>query len=159
MTGERRDSAMLSAMYQDVILQHYRAPHGRGVPDDCTGEAMRKNPLCGDELRIGVVVRDGVIADVGFDGRGCSVAVASASMMTDAVRGATVGEVRGLMERVDGLLRGEMVSGLARCPDLLALSGVAAYPQRVGCARLAWVGLGEALGADGLGDGSRGAAI
>ena len=147
MTGGGRDGAMLSAMYQDVILQHYRAPHGRGVPDGLTGEALRKNPLCGDELRVGVVVRDGVIEDVGFEGRGCSIAVASASMMTDAVRGATVGEARGLIERVYGLLRGETVAGLAAYADLQALSGVAAYPQRVGCARMAWGALGEALGA------------
>ncbi len=137
---------MLSAMYQDVILQHYRAPQGRGVPDGRTGEALRKNPLCGDELRVGVVVRDGVIADVGFEGRGCSIAVASASMMTEAVRGATVAAARGLIVRVDGVLRGDAADFAGALADLQALAGVAAYPQRVGCARMGWGALGDALG-------------
>lgn len=137
---------MLSAMYQDVILQHYRAPHGRGVPDGYTGEALRKNPLCGDELRVGVVVRDGVIADVGFEGRGCSIAVASASMMTEAVRGGTVHAARELISRVDGVLRGDPADFAGELADLQALAGVAAYPQRVGCARMGWGALGDALG-------------
>jgi nitrogen fixation NifU-like protein len=146
MTEARRSPALLSAMYQDVILQHYRAPHGRGLPTACTGEAERKNPLCGDQLRVGVVVRGDTITDVGFEGRGCSIATASASMMTDAVSGATVAEAHVLIEQVEGVLRGEALRALGEQPDLQALAGVAAYPQRVGCARMPWQALGEALG-------------
>lgn len=133
-------------MYQEMILQHYRAPHGRGLPTGPTAhEGARKNPLCGDDMRVGVVLDGDRIDAVGFEGRGCSITMASASMLTDVVRGRPVGEARALAAAVEALLRGEVVQEEALDGDLRALSGVAAYPQRVGCARMPWLALLDAL--------------
>lgn len=134
-----------AGMYQELILQHYRAPHGRGVPAHATGTAERRNPLCGDQLRVGVVVRDGIIQSVGFDGRSCSIATASASMMTDALRGVSVRAGHDMIERVEQVLRGEKSAMFDESSDLRALTAVADYPQRVGCARMPWLALREAL--------------
>ena len=131
-----------------MILQHYRAPHGRGLPTGpVVHEGARKNPLCGDDMRVGVVLDGEVIDAVGFEGRGCSITMASASMLTDAVRGQPVGAARALATSVEALLRGEAVGEDALGGDLRALSGVAAYPQRVGCARMPWLALLDALAA------------
>ncbi len=140
-------SARLSAMYQDRILQHYRAPHGRGALEGATAEGSRKNPLCGDEFRVSIAVAHTRIHDVRFEGRGCSISTASASMLTDAVRGADIREARALIERVDRLLQGDAPGDVASLGDLIALAGVAPYPQRVGCARLPWYALRDALDA------------
>lgn len=131
-------------MYQDLILQHYRAPHGRGLPANATAQGARKTPMCGDDLQVAIVVDGGRITEVGFDGRGCSISTASASMLTDAVRGVSLLEARTLIDRVEGMLRGE-AGEPPPVGDLLALSGVAAFPQRVGCARLPWQALRDAL--------------
>jgi len=140
-------SARLSAMYQDRILQHYRAPHGRGVLEGATAQGSRKNPLCGDDFRVSVAVLGTSIREVRFEGRGCSISTASASMLTDAVRGLEVREARLLMERVERLLQGDAPVDPASLGDLIALAGVASYPQRAGCARLPWQALRDALDA------------
>jgi nitrogen fixation NifU-like protein len=133
-------------MYQEVILQHYRAPHGRGVPAEAGAlVGGRKNPLCGDDITLGVVLRGEVIEQVGFEGRGCSITIASASMLTDAVRGRNVGEALALRARVEQLLNGAVVPTADLAGDLRALSGVARYPQRVGCARMPWQVLTDVL--------------
>ncbi len=133
-------------MYQEMILQHYRAPHGRGLPTGpAVHEGARKNPLCGDDMRVGVVLAGDTIAAVGFEGRGCSITMASASMLTDAVRERPVVEARALAAAVEALLRGEVVREELLGGDLRALAGVAAYPQRVGCARMPWLALLDAL--------------
>lgn len=133
-------------MYQEMILQHYRAPHGRGLPTGAVvHEGARKNPLCGDDMRVGVVLEGDRIHAVGFEGRGCSITMASASMLTDAVRGHSALEARALAAAVEALLRGEVVREDALSGDLRALSGVASYPQRVGCARMPWLALLDAL--------------
>lgn len=134
-----------TGMYQELILQHYRAPHGRGLPAHATGTAERRNPLCGDQLRVGVVVRDGAIESIGFEGRSCSIATASASMMTDALRGASVRAGHDMIERVEQVLHGEADATFGEESDLRALTAVAAFPQRVGCARMPWQALREAL--------------
>ncbi len=144
MTAPSGLPASLSAMYQELILQHYRAPHGRGVPAaPGVRVGARKNPLCGDAISVGVLLDGDRIAEVGFDGQGCSIATASASMLTEAVRGRSVAEVKAMATAVEAMLRGEAVEGLEG--DLRALAGVARYPQRVGCARMAWLALGDAL--------------
>lgn len=143
------ESAKLSAMYQDVLLAHYRAPKGRRVLEGATATAERKNPLCGDQIAVSVRLNEGVIDDVAFDGRGCSIATASASMMTEAVRGLAVGEARELAAAVTQMLERSPADGEVAAPlpgDLQALAGVARYPQRHGCALMAWRALEDALG-------------
>ncbi|MCU0616248.1 MAG: SUF system NifU family Fe-S cluster assembly protein [Gemmatimonadaceae bacterium] len=136
----------LAAMYQERILEHFRAPHGRGLPEDpAVRVAERRNPLCGDALRVGVVLRGDVIEAVGFDGSGCSIATASASMLTGTVRGQTVAEALRLASSVERFLHGDAHVATELPGDLPALAGVARHPQRVGCARMAWQALTEAI--------------
>ena len=145
--GDPKSDARLSALYQEVILDHYRRPRNKGSLPEPTGSASLRNPLCGDEVDVQVDVRDGVVADVRFGGHGCSISQASASMMTDLVRGRTPEEVRALGERFAAMIRGEGVDqalGQAR-----ALSGVSRFPTRVRCAMIAWEAVARALGRSG----------
>ncbi len=136
-------------MYQDRLLQHYRAPFGRGAVTGETSFGARKNPLCGDEFRVSIVVEHDTITQVGFEGRGCSIATASASMLTQTVQGLSLHDALALIDRVERLLQGDAVAEAAPPGDLIALAGVAAYPQRVGCARMPWQALRDALDSEG----------
>ena len=145
MTDPRSD-ARLSALYQELILDHYRRPRNKGVLAAATGSASLRNPLCGDEVDVHVEVRDGKVADVRFSGRGCSISQASASMMTELVKGQTPEEVHALGERFAAMIRGDAeaasdeVLGQAR-----ALSGVSRFPTRVRCAMIAWEAMARAV--------------
>jgi len=134
----------LDDLYRETILDHYGHPRNKGVlePADATREGV--NPLCGDELRVAVRVRDGIVEDVRFDGKGCSISQASASMMTEMVKGKRVEEVAGLIAAFKTMMRGgEMPpEGLG---DLEALQGVRKFPVRVKCATLVWITLEMAL--------------
>ena len=138
-------SAQISALYQEMILDHYRRPRNKGEIADADETIVMKNPLCGDEITI-QVKRDGdKITDIGFSGRGCSISQASASMMTQLVKGKSAEEVESLRSRFR-----DMVMGADTAPDdkslgsLRALSGVAKFPARVKCALLAWNALEQA---------------
>jgi nitrogen fixation protein NifU and related proteins len=146
------DPAALGALYQELILDHYRRPRNKGELADADAHAALKNPLCGDEIEVRLR-RDGDrVAEVKFTGRGCSISQSSASMMTELVRGMPVAEVPALLRRVADLLGGNPEAAAdARLGDLRALRGVARFPMRVKCAALAWRGLEEALKGDGRG--------
>ena len=134
----------MSAMYQDALLSHYRAPHHRREIVASTAATTRRNPVCGDEIRVMVVIADGRIADVAFTGRGCSIATASASMMTDAARGETVADALLMTEQVERMLTGDETPGAL--PDTLApLRGVAPFAGRHGCALMPWMALRDCL--------------
>ena len=143
----------LDELYRDVILDHYSHPRNRGVahPADATREGA--NPLCGDEIRVSLRVRDGVVEDVRFEGKGCSISQASASMMTEQIKGKSVAEAN----RVIAAFKAMMHTAPGTEPaaddlgDLLALSGVRKFPVRVKCATLSWITLEMAL--DELGHG------
>ena len=145
MTGPGSD-ARLSALYQEVILDHYRRPRNRGTVPEPTGTASLRNPLCGDEVDVQVSVQDGKVTDVKFGGRGCSISQASASMMTELVKGRTPDEVHALGERFAAMIRGnaeaakDQALGQAR-----ALSGVSRFPTRVRCALIAWEAMERAV--------------
>jgi nitrogen fixation NifU-like protein len=145
VTGPGSD-ARLSALYQEVILDHYRRPRNRGTVPEPTGTASLRNPLCGDEVDVQVSVQDGKVADVKFGGRGCSISQASASMMTELVKGRTPDEVHALGERFAEMIRGnaeaakDQALGQAR-----ALSGVSRFPTRVRCALIAWEAMERAV--------------
>jgi nitrogen fixation NifU-like protein len=129
-------------MYQEALLAHHRAPHNRRELSDATSRASHRNPVCGDEITVMIAVRDGVVTDVGFTGRGCSIATASASMMTDAVQGLDVAAALALGDAVERMLGGASME----LPDTLApLRGVAPFAGRHGCARMPWHALREAL--------------
>jgi nitrogen fixation NifU-like protein len=141
-------TASIAAMYQDALLAHHRAPHNRRVLDTPTASGARRNPVCGDEISVMVVLDDDVVRDVAFTGRGCSIATASASMMTEAVLGLAAGEALAVADAVDRMLHamGTVGSAEAVLPTTLTpLLGVAPFPGRHGCAILPWQALREAL--------------
>ncbi len=136
---------MLDELYQEIILDHYRQPRGRGElePPKITQEGF--NPSCGDEVIIDLRVVDGRIADVRFHGQGCSISQASASMMAEAVKGKTLDEAYTLIRQATALVKGELDGDLDTLGDIVALAGVRNFPVRVKCATLAWHTLEEAL--------------
>ncbi len=136
--------ASIAAMYQEALLAHHRAPHNRREMVDATSSAAFKNPVCGDEIRVFVRLDDEHLVDVSFTGRGCSVATASASMMTDAVTGLSVREAQALAASLDRMLTmpGEEVPLPAM---LVPLRSVAPFAGRHGCVRMAWQALQQAI--------------
>src|SRR5215217_8182633 len=140
-------SAQISALYQEMILDHYRRPRNKGEIENPDETIVMKNPLCGDEITVQLRYDGDEVADVGFVGRGCSISQASASMMTQLVKGKNVDEIEVLRARFR-----DMVMGADTGADddkalgsLRALSGVAKFPARVRCALLAWNALEEGI--------------
>mgnify|MGYP001810734248 CR=1 FL=1 len=131
-------------MYQEALLAHHRAPHNKRELADATARASYKNPVCGDEITVMLQVTDGVISDAAFSGRGCSIATASASMMTEVLRGRSTSDAQMLGDSVERMLGGARVD----LPDALTpLRGVAPFAGRHGCARMPWQALRDALAA------------
>jgi nitrogen fixation NifU-like protein len=135
----------LKDLYREVILDHNRSPRNFGRLDPADSSAAGHNPLCGDRLSITLRLDGEQVTDLRFEGQGCAISVASASLMTEAVRGRSRGEIARLYEAVHALLTGrERVAG-EELGKLLALAGVAEYPARVKCASLSWHTLNAAL--------------
>lgn len=134
----------MDELYQEIILDHYRRPRHRDGCPGCALSVHQDNPLCGDEITLGLDVADGTIVRVGYEGQGCSISTASASMMAEMVEGKSVAKARELFETVRRMMHGEAPG--ADLGDLMALEGVARFPVRVKCALLAWTALNEALG-------------
>ena len=142
-------SARLSAIYQELILDHYRRPRNKGEMEAPDARATRKNPLCGDVIELTLAWDGDRVREVKFTGRGCSISQASASMMTEAVQGKTVKDALGLTETIRLMMHGEAPAD--DLGDLMALEGVAKFPVRVKCALLAWMALKDALTQNGDG--------
>lgn len=132
-------------LYREIILEHYHHPRYKGaMPDaDLTAEGM--NPLCGDELTLYLKMDGDKIVEARFEGRGCSISLASASMLTEAVRELTLQEAKHLKQRVKAMLTGALDEPFDENDDLSALEGVKNYPVRIKCALLAWTTLEEML--------------
>ena len=128
----------LSELYQEVILDHNRKPRNFRVIDPATATQEGYNPLCGDRLTLFLTVRDGVITDVAFQGSGCAISKASASLMTEAVKGRTVDEARRLFDAFHQMITSTPGSPLPELGKLGVLAGVRDFPTRVKCAGLAW---------------------
>ena len=138
--------ATLNELYQSVIIEHDRSPRNFRILVAPTHHAEGRNPLCGDEVSLELQVdTDGRIVDVAFQGSGCAVSKASASLLTTAVAGKTVTEAQELFEGFHGLLTGHPVPG-AKLGKLEVFAGLAAYPMRVKCATLPWHAMKQALG-------------
>jgi nitrogen fixation NifU-like protein len=134
----------LNDLYRDVILDHNRRPRNFGPLDTADATAEGFNPLCGDRLTLRLNLADDTIRDIRFEGQGCAISTASASLMTEAVKGKTRGEALALFERVHKLLTDD-AAGAEDLGKLAALSGVREYPARVKCASLCWHTLASAL--------------
>ena len=148
----------LDDLYREIILDHYRTPRNRGELPPPAAHAVGHTPLCGDEIDVFLEVTDGVVSDIKVGGQGCSISQSSASMMSQAVKGKTLPEVRALVRRfkgmmsIDELAGDEELDGDAEVPvddvklgDLEALQGVVKFPVRIKCATLAWNTLTSAL--------------
>ena len=141
---------MLRDLYQEVILDHSKHPrnYGRTEPHSCS--ARGNNPLCGDRLTLYVTVEDGIVKDATFEGNGCAISMASASLMTEAIKGRTAEEARALFERFHQLVTTEDGDAADEGLDKLTVfAGVREFPVRVKCATLAWHTLAAALDGDG----------
>lgn len=143
--------AGLEDLYREIILDHYRTPRNRGeLPVPPATMAEGHNPLCGDEIQIYLQLEDGVVSDVKVGGQGCSISQSSASMMSAAVKGKTIAEVRALVHRFKTMMSieeddGEDLGVEVKLGDLEALQGVVKFPVRIKCATLAWNTLTQAL--------------
>jgi nitrogen fixation NifU-like protein len=142
----------LEDLYREIILDHHRNPRNRGELPPPAAHAVGHNPLCGDEIEIYLQVADGVVTDVRVGGQGCSISQSSASMMSQAVKGKPVDEVRALVRRFKGMMSIPDEDGnpiepdpSVKLGDLEALQGVVKFPVRIKCATLAWNTLLEAL--------------
>ncbi|HXQ28450.1 MAG TPA: SUF system NifU family Fe-S cluster assembly protein [Gemmatimonadales bacterium] len=144
--GTSRPEPALVALYQDLILDHYRRPRNQGALEHPTHSVALTNPLCGDEIDLDLEVQDDVIQDVRFRGRGCSISQAAASMMTQVVKARPRSDALALAERMTAMMHGDAGAAADRAlGDLRALAGVAKFPVRVKCALLPWNALKDAL--------------
>jgi nitrogen fixation NifU-like protein len=139
----------LQSMYQDIILDHYRNPHGRGLRDPFEAEVHHVNPTCGDEVTLRVHLDGDTIADVSYEGMGCSISQASVSAMYDLVIGKSVAEALETGEQFMRLMQSKGDASVAeeleeQLEDAVAFAGVSKYPARVKCALMSWMALKDA---------------
>jgi nitrogen fixation NifU-like protein len=138
----------LSDLYQEVILDHNRRPRNFRAIEGASRQEEGYNPLCGDRLTLYVTLDGDRIADVAFQGSGCAISKASASLMTEALKGKTVAEARGLFDKFHEMVTSAPETEAADLGKLSVLSGVREYPTRVKCASLAWHTLKAAVSGD-----------
>ncbi|MEY3655979.1 MAG: hypothetical protein RL114_337 [Actinomycetota bacterium] len=138
----------LEDLYREIILDHYKSPRNRGSLEPPAVRAEGHNPLCGDEIEVFIAVEDDKVSDIKISGQGCSISQSSASMMSAAVKGKPIAEIRALISRFKHMMSieedGEPDTS-APLGDLEALTGVVKFPVRIKCAVLSWNTLAEAL--------------
>jgi nitrogen fixation protein NifU and related proteins len=135
----------LDDLYKEVILDHYKSPRNKRPLEDATVSLRKTNPLCGDDLTIHARLDDGTVAAIAFEGQGCSISQASASMLTEATLGRTVDDASALATEFRSMMEGKVDPDEDAFGDLVALKGVAKYPVRIKCAVLGWDALQDAL--------------
>ena len=137
----------LSDLFTEIILDHYQHPHNHGVLENATQKSRGYNESCGDDIEITLTVKDGIIEDAKFSGAGCSISQASASIMTDLVKGKQVEEAKRLAEKFYSMVKGSdsIETDEEELGDAVALKGVSKFPVRVKCATLSWHTLEEAF--------------
>ncbi len=134
------------ALYQEIILDHYKRPHGRGLREEYQAEAHHVNPTCGDEVTLRVALDGDKIKDVSYEGEGCSISQAAASVLYDLLHGRTLAEAMERHEAFVALMsgRGTVTPDEDLLEDAVAFAGVAQYPARVKCALLPWMAFKDA---------------
>ena len=143
-------SVPMESMYQEIILDHYKHPQHRGLPESYDAEVHHVNPTCGDEVTLRVRVADGRIAELGWDGEGCSISQASTSVMSGLVSGKPVADALALEEKFLELMQSRGNAELSEddadaLDDAVAFEGVSKYPARVKCALLGWMAMKSAV--------------
>jgi nitrogen fixation NifU-like protein len=146
----------MESMYREIILDHYKRPQHRGLPDQFDAEVHHVNPTCGDEVTLRVRVADGTITDLGWEGEGCSISQASTSVMSGLVVGKSIDEALTLQQKFLDLMQSRGEAALTEADeealdDAVAFEGVSKYPARVKCALLGWMAMKSAV-ADAEGD-------
>jgi nitrogen fixation NifU-like protein len=136
----------LDELYKEVILDHYKAPRNKRELPEATISRSKNNPLCGDEITVHARLSGDEVAEVTFEGQGCSISQASASMLTESVAGRSRQDAGRLASDFRGMMGGELDPDEDEFGDLIALKGVVKYPVRIKCAVLAWDVLQDALG-------------
>ena len=131
----------LDALYQDIILDHYKNPHGKGLREEFEAEVHHVNPTCGDEITLRVHVQDGVVEDISYDSQGCSISQASASVLYELLQGKPVDEAMEIHAKFQELMqgKGQVEPDEEVLEDGIAFAGVAKFPARVKCALLSWM--------------------
>jgi nitrogen fixation NifU-like protein len=140
----------VESMYQEIILDHYKHPQHRGLPEHFDAEVHHVNPTCGDEVTLRVAIADGRIADLGWDGEGCSISQASTSVMSGLVTGKPIEDALSLERRFLELMQSRGAAELTEADeeeleDAVAFEGVSKYPARVKCALLGWMAMKSAV--------------
>ncbi|HKC26372.1 MAG TPA: SUF system NifU family Fe-S cluster assembly protein [Jatrophihabitans sp.] len=140
----------MESMYQEIILDHYKHPQHRGLPDRFDAEVHHVNPTCGDEVTLRVRVADGTITDLGWEGEGCSISQASTSVMSGLVVGKSIDEALTLQQKFLDLMQSRGEAALTEADedaldDAVAFEGVSKYPARVKCALLGWMAMKSAV--------------
>ena len=143
-------SLPMESMYQQIILDHYKHPQHRGLPAEFDAEVHHVNPTCGDEVTLRVHVADGAIADIGWEGEGCSISQASTSVMSGLVVGKPIEDALALQEKFLSLMQSRGQADLSdededELDDAVAFEGVSKYPARVKCALLGWMAMKSAV--------------
>lgn len=140
----------LRNVYRETVLAHSRHPHNYSQLPTANRKALGFNPLCGDKLTVYINVQNDQVLQASFEGSGCAISIASASMMTDALEGCSVAEADAMINQVQHMLTSDDSATDDRLADIRALEGVRSYPSRVKCATLAWTAMAAALhgGAD-----------
>ena len=134
----------LDDLYRRVIMDHYKTPRNRGLFDtEDTVSVEMNNPTCGDKITLQLKIVDGIVENAKYTGDGCSISMASASMMTDAVKGKTIDEALQIAVDFSGMMKGQPVE--FEYEDIEALSGVNKFPARIKCATLAWNALRKGI--------------
>ena len=137
---------MLDELYQEIILDHWKHPRGRGLREPYAAESHQVNPTCGDEITLRLALSGGEVVDVSYEGMGCSISQASASVLYELVNGRSLVEARKRHDAFTELMtgRGEVEPDEALLEDAVAFAGVARYPSRIKCALLAWMAFRDA---------------
>jgi len=138
----------LDQLYRSVIMDHYKTPRNKGVLDGSSITVDMNNPTCGDVIHLTMQIENGTVLDTKFEGEGCSISMASASMMTQMVKGKTVEEALNLAETISLIMLGKEYGDSIDLGDIEALSGVAKFPARIKCATLAWKAMEQGVGKD-----------
>lgn len=148
----------VESLYQDIILDHYKNPRGRGALEEPAGESHQVNPTCGDEVTVQISLDEAGHLHVGYEGQGCSISQASASVMAEMVEGASVGDADRVRHAFVEMMRskGAFEPDEEVLGDGVAFVGVAKYPARVKCALLPWMALQDAEAKAGVGENTEG---
>lgn len=136
----------LDELYQELLLDHFKHPRCCGVVPQPDAASALRNPLCGDEVKLSLSIKNGVVSEIAFSGHGCSISQASASMMSDLVKGKTVAAVRQAIRSFQSLMQGNDQLDISTLGDAAALAGVRKFSARIRCALLAWEALENCLG-------------